>query len=191
MVKHTHSEAFCLILYRSSDGEQEEHLWNGRDGSAPSMIYARDGATVLQRADLPLPDYVGPDYHPKLGDRMFVDRSFAQLVALKHQLVKDEWNNPEFQRIVVGSLLSSLGPRLETLAIAHHLAACEYARYRSQEVGTVVVDDHDLARLKELRAQVASISTPNELRDLTNAKRNGSGRRRHRAEAARRIETHS
>ena len=64
MVKHTHSEAFCLILYRSSDGKQEEHVWNGRDGSAPSMIYARDGATVLQRADSPLAEYVGPDYHP-------------------------------------------------------------------------------------------------------------------------------
>ena len=121
---------------------------------------------------------------------MFVDRSFAKLVALKQQLVKGEWDNPEFQRIVVASLVRKLGPRPSPLAIAHHLATCEYERYRSQEVDTVVVDEHELARLKGLRAHSASISTLNELRELTNAKRNGSVRRR-RAKAARRVETHS
>jgi hypothetical protein len=190
LAKHTRSEAFCLILYRSSDGKQEEHVWNGRDGGAPSMIYARDGATPLQRADSPLPEYMGPGYHPKLGTRMFVDRSFAKLVALKHQLVRGEWGNPEFQRIVVASLVRKLGPRPSPLAIAHHLTACEYERYRSREVDTVVVDEHELARLKGLRAYSASISMLNESRELSNAKRNGSVRHR-RAEAARRVETHS
>ena len=189
MVKHTYSEAFCLILYRSSD-KQEEHVWNGRDGSAPSMIYARDGATVLQRADSPLAEYLGPRYHPKIGDRMFVDRSFAKLVALKQQLVKCEWDNPEFQRIVVASLVRKLGPRPSPLAIAHHLATCEYERYRSPEIDTVVVDEHELAELKDSRAHSASISTLNELPEFTTAKRKGSVRRR-RAEKPRRVETHS
>jgi hypothetical protein len=188
LVKHTYSEAFCRILYRSSDGEQEEHIWNGRDGIAPLMIYARDATTVLHREDLPLAEYLGPRYHPTIGDRIFVDCSFAKIVALKQQLVKGEWDNPEFQRIVVASLVRKLGPRPGPLAIAHHLATCEYERHRSQEVDTVVVDEHELARLKELRAQSASISMFNELRELTNAKRNGSVRRR-RAKAARRVET--
>ena len=190
MVKHTYSEAFCLILYRSADGKQEEQVWNGRDCSASSMIYARDGATELQRADSPLAEYLGPAYHPKIGDRMLVDRSFAKLVALKQQLVKCEWDNPEFQRIVVASLVRKLGLRPGPLAIAHHLATCEYERYRSPEVDTVVVDEHEWARLKGLRAHSASISTLNELRDFNNAKRNGSVRRR-RAKLARRVETHS
>jgi hypothetical protein len=190
LVKHTHSEAFCLILYRSSDGKQEEHVWNARDGSAPAMIYARDGGIVLQRADSPPAEYVGPAYRPEIGDRMLVDRSFAKLVAVKQQLVHGEWDNPEFQRIVVASLVRKLGARPSPLAIAHHLATCEYERYRSQEVDTVVVDDHELARLKGLRAHSASISTLNELRDLTNAKRNGSARRR-RVKLPRRVETHS
>jgi hypothetical protein len=190
LIKHTYFDAFCLILYRSTDGKQEEHIWNGRDGIAPSVIYARDGTTPLQRADCALAEYRGPNYRPNIGDRMFADRPFAKLVALKRQLVKDEWDNPEFQRIVVASLISKLGPCPSPLAIAHHLATCEHARYRSREVDTVVVDDHELARLNGLRAQSASISTLNELRDLTNAKRNGSVRRR-RAKLARRIETHS
>jgi hypothetical protein len=190
LIKHTHSEAFCLILYRSSDGTQEEQVWNGRDSVAPSMIYARDAATPLQRADSPPAEYLGPDHRPKLGDRMFVDRSFAKLVALKQQLVKGAWDNPEFQRMVVASLVRKLGARPSPLAIAHHLATCEFARYRSQEVDTVVVDEHEWARLKESRAHSASISALYELRDLTSAKRNGSVRR-HRAQAARRLETHS
>jgi hypothetical protein len=154
------------------------------------MIYARDGATVLHRADSPLAEYLGPRYHPTIGDRIFVDPPFAKLVALKEQLVNSAWDNPEFQRVVVASLIRKLGPRPGPLAIAHHLATCEYERHRSREVDTVVVDEHELARLKGLRAHSASISTLNELRELTNAKRIGSVRRR-RAEAARRVETHS
>jgi hypothetical protein len=190
LIKHTHSEAFCLILYRSIDGKREEHIWNARDGIAPSMIYAYGTTIPLHRADSPLAEYVGLAYHPKLGDRMFVDRPFAKLVALKQQLVKGEWDNPEFQRIVVASLVRKLGPDPSPRAIAHHLATCEYERYRSREVDTVMVDERELARLKGLRVHSASISTLNELHDLTTAKRNGSVRRR-RAKTASRVETHS
>ena len=148
MVNHTYSDAFCLIRYRSSDGKHEEHLWNCREGKAPSMIYARDTATPLQRAESYRDEYVGPGYRPKIGDRMFVDRPFAKLVAVKQRLVDGEWDNPEFQRIVVASLVRRLGPRPSPLAIAHHLAACEHERYRSNEIDTVVVDEHELAGLK-------------------------------------------
>jgi hypothetical protein len=154
------------------------------------MIYARDGATVLQQANVPLAEYRGPGYQPELGDRMFVDRSFARLVALKQQLVKDEWDNPEFQRIVVAGLVKTLGPRPSPLAIAHHLAACEHERYRSNEIDTVVVDEHELARLKGSKAQPASLSAINETREITNAKRSGYIRRQ-RAPIVRRIETRS
>jgi hypothetical protein len=186
LVEHTYSEAFCLILYRSIDGKEEEHIWNGRDGIAPAMIYARDAVTVLQRADSPLAGYVGPAYQPKIGDRMFVDRSLAKLVARKQQLVKGEWDNPEFQRIVIASLMSKLGARPSPPAVAHHLATCEYERLRLREAEIVIVDERELARLQGSQAHPAPISTLNKLR----AKRNASVRS-HRAKVARRIETHS
>ena len=109
---------------------------------------------------------------------------------MKLQLVNGEWDNPEFQRIVVASLVRKLGPRPSPLAIAHHLAACEHERYRSDEIDTVVVDEHELARLKGSKAQPASSSAINEVREITNAKRNGYIRRQ-RAPTVRRIETRS
>jgi hypothetical protein len=118
LVQHIHSEAFCLIVYCSADGKLKEEIWNGRDGGVPSMIHGRDGAMILRREDSKV-QYLGPNYQPASGDRMFVALGFDQLLARKLRLIKSEWSNPEFQRIVVASLVLRLGARPSPLMIAN------------------------------------------------------------------------
>lgn len=69
--KYQHREAFCLMLYRSDDGLDEETLWNSRDGVTPFMITTPNGkpmAHIEWNRDICIPDFV-----PTPGMRIFVD----------------------------------------------------------------------------------------------------------------------
>jgi hypothetical protein len=65
-----HGEAFCLMKYRSDDGE-EEILWNSRDGVTPFIITSRSGKR-MQHVDWQN-DVFAPHWRPAAGTRYFVD----------------------------------------------------------------------------------------------------------------------
>jgi hypothetical protein len=68
---YQHSEAFCLMKYRSDDGTEEEIIWNSRDGVTPFVITLPSGKTA-SHVDWH-EDRRVPDYKPPVGSRMFVD----------------------------------------------------------------------------------------------------------------------
>ena len=68
---YNHSEAFCLMKYRSDDGTEEEIIWNSRDGVTPFVLSLRSGKTA-QHVDWH-EDRCVPDYQPKPGERIFID----------------------------------------------------------------------------------------------------------------------
>lgn len=79
---HLHAEAFCLMLYRSRDGQTEEWVWNSRDGVTPFSLQPRDleEGEVLHMEDPRWLSHVewwrdtyAPNYKPVAGDRYFVD----------------------------------------------------------------------------------------------------------------------
>lgn len=74
-----HGEAFCLMKYRSDDGE-EEILWNSRDGVTPFMITSRSGKR-MQHVDWGNDEYA-PGWKPYPGQRIFVDAT-RELVTPK------------------------------------------------------------------------------------------------------------
>lgn len=68
---YQHQEAYCLMLYRAENGE-EELIWNSRDGVTPFFITLRSGESakhVEWHNDLRTPE----DFVPIPGSRMFVD----------------------------------------------------------------------------------------------------------------------
>lgn len=67
---YNHAEAFCLMLYRSDDGTEEEVIWNSRDGVTPFVITLRSGKQATH-VDWHLDQRV-PDFQPHPGERMFV-----------------------------------------------------------------------------------------------------------------------
>jgi hypothetical protein len=70
--EYRHVEAFCLMRYMAEDGSNEEEvIWNSRDGVTPFTISLRSGKTAVHvdwRKDKRAVDYV-----PPAGSRMFVD----------------------------------------------------------------------------------------------------------------------
>jgi hypothetical protein len=145
--KHVHAEAFCLITYRSADGRLEEQIWNSRDRATPFVVYARDTETPLQYVHSWIGQY-SASQPPKIGDRIFVDMTLESVIAYKQRMIESEWENPEFQRIVVKSLVRKLGNNPSPLSIAQHLAECEVERYRSPGPELIVVDESVLEWLK-------------------------------------------
>ena len=145
--KRVHAEAFRLITYRSADGRLEELIWNSRDGATPSVVYARDAETPLQRAHSRIGQY-SASQQPRIGDRIFVNMTLENVIAYKWRMVESDWANPEFQRIVVESLVRKLGNSPSPLSIAQHLAECQFERYRSPGTELIVVNESVLEWLK-------------------------------------------
>jgi hypothetical protein len=68
---YNHTEAFCLMKYRSDDGTEEEIIWNSRDGVTPFVIILKSGKSashVEWNNDRCVPNHV-----PFPGSRVFVD----------------------------------------------------------------------------------------------------------------------
>jgi hypothetical protein len=158
--EHLHAKAFRLITYRSADRKLEEQIWNSRDSAAPLVVYARDAETPLQHADSRIGQYAARQ-EPKIGNRIFVDITLDNVIAYKRRMVESEWENPEFQRIVVKSLAGKLGDNPSPLSIAQHLAECQFKRYRWPEPELIEVDEGVLEwlmgdRLKSCQNDFAS-----------------------------------
>jgi hypothetical protein len=67
---YQHREAFCLMLYRSEDGLEEELIWNSRDGVTPFAVSSRDGERMLNHVDWHKDRRI-PDFAPPPGSRYF------------------------------------------------------------------------------------------------------------------------
>jgi len=150
--KQIHTDGLCLITYRSAEGVIEEQIWSGRGRAAPSMVYARDTETPLLRVNAEVTES-SASHQPSIGDRIFVDTTLDRMIARKRRMVESEWKNPEFQRIVVQSLVGKLGNNPSPLLIAQHLAEWEFERYQSPGTELIIVSESVLERLRRERLQ--------------------------------------
>lgn len=87
---YEHKEAFCLMLYRDTAGN-EEWIWNSRDGVTPFCIESRQGLQA-QHVDWHRDSYV-PDYKPKPGERIFVDLTIERAREFRRRYVDQWWDN--------------------------------------------------------------------------------------------------
>lgn len=69
MTDYQHAEAFMLMTYRA--GDEEERIWNSRDGVTPFVITLKSGK-VATHEDWHA-DVRAPDYQPQPGERIFAD----------------------------------------------------------------------------------------------------------------------
>lgn len=69
---YNHAEAFCLMNYKCKSCENEEKLWNSRDGVTPFIIDCKNCKGEAYHINFHL-DKRLPDYKPIPGQRIFVD----------------------------------------------------------------------------------------------------------------------
>lgn len=91
---HEHAEAFCLMAYRTDDGEITEILWNSRDGITPFVIASADGRNMTH-VDWQHDRY-SPDHRPTPGQRIFVTLSQERASELARERVDFYWDHHEF-----------------------------------------------------------------------------------------------
>jgi hypothetical protein len=80
-VPYKHSEAFCVMTYRSDDGTESEQLWNSRDGVTPFVISLRSGKQATHvdwQADIRMPE----DWKPPFDMRYFADLTPERAVII-------------------------------------------------------------------------------------------------------------
>lgn len=93
MSQYHHREAFCLMLYRDSAGN-EEWIWNSRDGVTPYGITSRQGLDAVHvewNRDRCL-----PGHRPRRGDRVFVDLTIERAREHRRAFVDHWWYRPGF-----------------------------------------------------------------------------------------------
>lgn len=96
-VGHNHSEAYCLMIYRSDDLTQEEVIWNSRDGVTPFVItigadelgIARQATHNLWSEDTTCTRVMAD----ALGVRRFVDMTEALARPRAAEYVDGQWDN--------------------------------------------------------------------------------------------------
>lgn len=86
-----HCEAFCLMLYRTDDGSEEEWIWNSRDGVTPYSVLTRDKKKEMRHVEFHR-DRCVPDHVPQPGDRIFVDMTLEKARAIARERVAHHWN---------------------------------------------------------------------------------------------------
>lgn len=89
MAKYEYKEAFCLMLYRDTAGD-EEWIWNSRDGVTPFCINSRQGLEA-QHVEWHR-DRCVPDHKPKPGERIFVDLTIEKAREYRQKFVKRWWH---------------------------------------------------------------------------------------------------
>jgi hypothetical protein len=153
LAKHIRADALRLITSRNAEVKFKNQIWNGRDGAAPFAVYARNAETRLLNVDSA--DQSSTSQPPSTGDRIFADttleKTLEKMIARKRRMVESEWKNPEFQRIVVQSLVRKLGDNPSPLLIAQHLAECEFERYQPPGTKLIIVSDSAPERLRRER----------------------------------------
>lgn len=90
MGTYQHAEAFCLMLYRDSAGN-EERIWNSRDGVTPYAIRSRAG---LEARHVEWKrDECAPDHRPRIGDRIFVDLTIDRAREERRRYLDEWWDD--------------------------------------------------------------------------------------------------
>jgi hypothetical protein len=106
--KPIQTDALCRITYSSAKGKLERQIRNGRNRAAPLVVYAPDAETPLLHVNSVVGQF-SPSPQLSAAERIFVDTTLENMIARKRRMVESEWKNPEFQRIVVQSLVRKLG----------------------------------------------------------------------------------
>lgn len=88
-----HVEAFCLMLYRAKDG-QEEWLWNSRDGVTPFCIMSRNGQE-MNHVEWYRDQFL-PNHKPKIGERIFVDVTPELATPGVQAFIERTWEQERF-----------------------------------------------------------------------------------------------
>lgn len=87
---YKHKEAFCLMLYRDSQGN-EEIIWNSRDGVTPFIVTSKQGYEA-QHVEW-RKDKFAPDHKPQPGDRIFTDGTPKIIAKSAKDYVAKYWND--------------------------------------------------------------------------------------------------
>lgn len=114
MSTYRHKEAFCLMLYRDTAGN-EEWIWNSRDGVTPFIVRSRQGLEA-QHVEWHR-DRRAPLHEPKIGDRVFVDLSPERAHELRREFT-DRWWDVEVQGEKMCDRYESKEAAIEELARA-------------------------------------------------------------------------
>lgn len=91
---HSHSEAFCLMIYYCKELDETEVLWNSRDGVTPFVIGNKAGTNMMQHVDWEK-DVYRPDYVPEIDSRIFVDLTYEMALEIAHINVERWWDDSE------------------------------------------------------------------------------------------------
>lgn len=89
---HVQAEAFCLMLYRDTAGN-EEWIWNSRDGVTPFIVTSK-GGLESQHVEW-YRDRYAPNHKPKPGERIFVNQTFETALPEARKYVDAYWENPD------------------------------------------------------------------------------------------------
>lgn len=129
---HKHAEAFCLMLYRDTAGN-EEWIWNSRDVVTPFCVLSRQGLPsdhVEWHRDQYLPSYIPPP-----GSRYFVSMTRERASEVAHAIVESCWNDHD--KVSRASFRKHFKTRIS--AVDHYTASC-YGK--GEEPDLAVVSDH-------------------------------------------------
>jgi hypothetical protein len=88
---YKHPEAFCLMKYQSEDGEEEEILWNTRDGVTPFFIGNKAGTKSMKHINWN-EDVRAINHKPQPGDRVFMDLSKEDYISYTKVNVDKMWD---------------------------------------------------------------------------------------------------
>ena len=90
-----YAEAYALMTYSAEQMEDEsEVIWNSRDGVTPFVITLRSGKTATQTRWND--DVRSPGHKPAVGDRIFVDLTWEDGMALARQRAHGLWEQDPY-----------------------------------------------------------------------------------------------
>lgn len=90
-----HKEAFCIMKYRTNADEpvqEEEFIWNSRDGIVPFIVMSRTDKDKKLRHDDHSQDRVVMDYKPQPGERLFIEATRELLEPVARERVENNWH---------------------------------------------------------------------------------------------------
>lgn len=90
---HDHAEAFCLMQYKDEVTGEVEIIWNSRDGVTPFAIQSPAG-NEARHVNWDADQYA-PDHVPRIGERIFMDRTEEDARRLAEKKVEAGWDRAE------------------------------------------------------------------------------------------------
>ena len=107
-----HAEAYCLMLYRDSQGN-EEWIWNSRDGVTPLVVTSREGHEA-RHAEWHRGRFL-PQHLPAVGERIFITTTLEIQRTHRRTFVDRWWDD---QALEMPARFASKEAAVEELAAA-------------------------------------------------------------------------